>query len=304
MPISRSGTMRSKSPRSAVPPRTPNTSSTSSPPQFMPPSYYAAAADDYFQRKDTKYATHRIGGQVIENEKSFNSKTLNTKGSTRYSHAAGPSSSETSIVEHLPDLNDLTKRQSTRTGFTVLEAQLLPSLRDTIDRMTGAPSRLSTYMPGLEHAEDTWRGTARKDSGASGSPWKDPTPTMKNRSWQSSQRRDQYADEETDIHPPHIQATPTIGTPLSSLKAPVKSVLKSSLKSPVPSTATINTPTSSSKSPSTSGTSLKTMKSLLTRKCSGPLRSPLNGTKARESSQKVCEDFSVDCCYWAYNCLG
>jgi len=288
MPISRSGTVRSKSPRSAAPPRTPNTSSTSSTPQFMPPSYYAAAADDYFQRKDTKYATHGIGGQVIENEKSFNSKTLNTKGSTRYSHARGPSSSETSIVEHLPDLNDFRKRQSTRNGFTELEAQLLPSLRDTIDRMTGAPSRLSTYMPGLEHAEDSWRGTTRKD----------PTPTTKNRSWQSSQRHDQYADEETDIHPPHIQATPTIGTPLSSLKAPVKSVLKSSLKSPVPRTPTINTPISSSKSPSTSGTSLKTMKSLLTRKCSGPLRSPLNGTKARESSQKVREDFSVDGCYW------
>jgi len=54
------------------------------------------------------------------------------------------SDSDSSLKSATEEWSPQSNAQKRRSGFPEIEAQLLPSLRDTIDRMTLAPSRAST----------------------------------------------------------------------------------------------------------------------------------------------------------------
>src|SRR6266542_4254059 len=128
MPISRSGTMHAKSSRSPGPARTPSRTST---PKFAPP-FHHTATDGYMIRRNAHNEVELNGEHARVHPTSSRGlpRTLSV-------HTASDSESSTlsNIEEHVPDLNDLMKRQNIKNGFPGLEAQLLPSLRDTIDRM-------------------------------------------------------------------------------------------------------------------------------------------------------------------------
>jgi hypothetical protein len=97
----------------------------------------------------------------------------------------------------------------------------------------------------------------------------------------------QHYHNTTPTTPYTLQLTPTPETS-SRLKTPTKSALKSSLRSP--STKTPSTISGTAKIPesfhTTAPSPLKSMKTLLTRKYSGKLRSPFSGHKATSDQPK------------------
>jgi len=292
MPISRSGTIHAKSPRSPGPARTPSSTST---PKFLPPSH-STAADGYVVRRSTHKDDVNGGHTRTHGKSPACPRTLNSgRGLPRILsvHTASGSESSTlsNVEEHVPDLNDLMKRQNIKSGFPELEAQLLPSLRDTIDRMTGVP-RMSAYVTdrfGYDSRKRESKGTnpPRAAVGAWATP---PASDLQDR-YANSRDSPSHRHRQGPI-PSHSythQVTPTpesSSTPRS--KTPTKSVLKNS-RSPLAksSGSAGSTPSVLENLPSAAGSSLKTMKSLLSRKCSGKLRSPFNGKKSSPSSQNV-----------------
>ena len=278
MPISRSGTIHAKSPRSPGPARTPSGAST---PKIWSPSH-STATEGYMVRRSAHKEVDINGGQTRTYGKSpACPRTLNSsRGLPRvisvHTASASESSTLSNVEEHVPDLNDLMKRQNIKNGFPELEAQLLPSLRDTIDRMTGVP-RMSTYMAdrsGYDGGKWESKGTNPLRA-AVGVP---PVSGLQDR-YASSRDPPSHHHRHGPI-PSHsylhqATATPEFSTPRS--KTPTKSVLKNS-RSPLALQENL---------PSTAGSSLKTMKSLLSRKCSGKLRSPFNAKKSSPRSQNV-----------------
>lgn len=256
MPTSR--TMHAKSPRSSAVTPTPSNLST---PKFMPPSHYAAAGG---------YTPRRITNKDVFSQGDAR-RYGRSPGTTTYSGGVSsrksvvvhtPSDSEqsmpSSLDDHVPDITGL------KNGYPQLEAQLLPSLRDTIDRMTGGSSRVpSPRATGItaRNLGTTTKGLTR--------PWNTPTVS-------------QRISAEQQYDKPSISKLGATQETSSRLKTPTKSALKSSLRSPSTKTSrtTSGTPTLPPSFHTVSPSPLKSMKTLLTRKCSGKLRSPFNGHKA------------------------
>ncbi|KAH7914933.1 hypothetical protein BJ138DRAFT_1078560 [Hygrophoropsis aurantiaca] len=139
--------------RSPAPARTPTTPSH----LFLPPSHYAAAAGLTYptNRKSNTTPTPNLIADTIRspplvihqpNVVASDPCAFNSNSSHRASRV--PRSHKSS--GHLRD-----KRKSQAEDLGLLEAQLLPSLRDTIDRMTRPPSRVDlsissdVYCPAL-----------------------------------------------------------------------------------------------------------------------------------------------------------
>jgi len=282
MPISRTGTLRAKSPRSSAA-TTPSNVST---PKFMPPSHYAAAGGymprqimnkDGFSQGEHVRSYGKTSGTTSYSAKGFRSLTPNLP------HTSSDSESSTlsNLEDHVPDLNELS---AIKNGLPGLEAQLLPSLRDTIDRMTGGSSRLSPHATGSRTGDRLKsRVTITKESAG---PWRTPTIGVYERHPVGTNARQRFHDTTNNTPTISYKSTPT-SEASSRLKTPTKSALKSSLRSPAtkPSSAISGTPESfHTAAPSP----LKSMKSLLTRKCSGKLRSPFSGHKTTaDAPQKV-----------------
>ncbi|KAH9475165.1 RhoGEF domain-containing protein gxcJ [Psilocybe cubensis] len=289
MPISRSNTLRGKSRSPAPPPLPPNSIQTSQRP-FLPPSHYAAAGG------------FNVRSPIVQVEQTISDpKKRRLKPNLKHNYARnqtenhpGPSDSD-SLISIDNALPISMKRQSSRSELTGIEAQLLPSLRDTIDRMTGAPSRASSpYRTGVGNVDSATRGKTNTSRSS---------PELKT-ALSERMRSEAKPSNDSNSFP---YPTPAIGegavTPISSQfysdpvnpimgslplrsKTPAKSALKTSLRSPVP-----NPPMPmalSVNSPPMSGSSLRNMKSLLTRKCSGTLRSPF--TNAKPSSEGMHHD--------------
>jgi hypothetical protein len=73
---------------------------------------------------------------------------------TTYAPSDSDSSMLSNLEDHVPDLNEL---RGIKNGLPELEAQLLPSLRDTIDRMTGGSSRIPAHTTGTIRTGDGMR---------------------------------------------------------------------------------------------------------------------------------------------------
>lgn len=259
MPTSRSTNLLSKSRSPALPP----TPTQSTPRPFLPPSHYAAAGG--FVSPGS--ATRRGGGTSTNWQGDENTKRTHFR-----SPEPEPSDSESSLNLAIREAH---QRHNAQSGIPNLEAQLLPSLRDTIDRMTCAPSRASSqYKTGGGTDKRASRSQSRRNS-----PNPTPAPMPKNSHSQIYSPR----NNDMAMSPNIYSEQPTPNT--SRLKAPVKSALKSSFRSPVSASASPKPSVTPIASPSMAGSSLRSMKSLLSRKCSGTLKSPFNSNKA--SSRKV-----------------
>jgi hypothetical protein len=259
MPTSRSTNLLSKSRSPALPP----TPTQSTPRPFLPPSHYAAAGG--FVSPGS--GTIRRGGGTSTNWQGDE----NTKRTHFRDPEPEPSDSESSLNLAIREAH---QRHNAQSGIPNLETQLLPSLRDTIHRMTCTPSSSSQYKSGGETDKRASRSQSRRNS---------PSSTLA--AMPKDSRSQIYSPRNNDMAmSPNIyseQSTPTT----SRLKAPVKSALKSSFRSPISASASPKPSVTPIASPSMAGSSLRSMKSLLSRKCSGTLKSPFNSSKA--SSRKV-----------------
>ncbi|KAG6826253.1 hypothetical protein H0H92_000561 [Tricholoma furcatifolium] len=125
MPLARSSTQRSHS-RSPIPP-----TSTTRP--FLPPSHYAAAAGvPYVDKDDVKdqFARAYMPAYPYDAEPGSNSP---------FHLNINPSVDKKPVLPPMP--NQRNRRESLLNDLPQLEANLLPSLRDTIDRMTKSPAQ-------------------------------------------------------------------------------------------------------------------------------------------------------------------
>ncbi|KJA17347.1 hypothetical protein HYPSUDRAFT_1023902 [Hypholoma sublateritium FD-334 SS-4] len=268
MPVGRSSTLYHKSPRSPAPP-TP-TAANSRP--FLPPSYYAAAGG-----LSPRDSSRKDGGNPAKRPMDASAKW----GPFREHASDTPSESESLVGAQMDERG---QRYELHSGIPHLETQLLPSLRDTIDRMTGTPSRASfpfkmgtrSNVAVAEAEKPPRRSRNRRNS-------PDSAPPVSAKKTYSRLPPVQHVPQPRSYGAPSIvpDIYPHQSTPSTShLKEPTISALKSSFRSPAPASSSPKPPVPVAvSSPSMAGSSLKSMKSLLSRKCSGTLKSPFNGNR-------------------------
>ena len=285
--IARSSTVRSKT-RSPAPPQ------PTTPRPFLPPSHYAAAGG---------FPTSSLNRPSEQSIDAVGSKIRREHDPRMYSKNAAPPISRTAQIsdsDSSPDINSAEgfpsprrtnshlRRETSRAGIPNLETQLLPSLRDTIDRMTRPPSASFNLVPGyLDDGQREHRSKQRKR--ISPDPMTIPTQRSthtKHANPSSKHRYSPIADELTTptLNFPQIysnQSTPTMWNHPSRTKTPVKSVLKSSLRSPTPKSFASAAP------PPIESPSFKSVKNLLSRKSSATQGFPHADKVPRKWSLKV-----------------
>ncbi|KAF9466836.1 hypothetical protein BDZ94DRAFT_1250917 [Collybia nuda] len=311
MPIARSNTARNRS-HSPLPPPSNGYSTFTRP--FLPPSYYAAAAGISFSNSE-KSSSRSEHSEFSEATPSISSKDgsgdpqvyHNTFMPVSYASESGATSD--SSFEFRPSIGSQystsggdryisssktpvrSNRQSHITGLPQLETHLLPSLRDTIDRMTRTPS---------------YTGPSSSPSGST--------------RLESLKTTESVLSMNTSPHPPSHSALvddiaimsrlpgslhrsqPHLTTPVEPatprLKTPMKSALKSALRAPTPrlfsnpslgTEAVVHTPSG--------GVSLKSVRSMLSRKASSaslsetPTPSGTSGHKLATKKQTATPSF-------------
>src|ERR1700722_859828 len=241
-------TMSRSKPRSPVPP-----SRISSSRPFFPPSHYAAAAGLPYnsglrpstnaKHSDLNYPLHQQPRPSASNSSSEN-KVFTSAGNNSTS---------------APSSTSRQKRQSDLGSIPLLETHLLPSLKDTIDRMTKPPIRSRADMATPPIAFELPRATSRPPSAAFSS----PSPSSTNSSALRSS---------TPLPSAHRKSLPVPTSPRPSIpkyadacapKPKTKSTLKSALK---PATPKLNPqyPEARSTPPSPSpGMSLRSTRSII-----------------------------------------
>ncbi|CAA7264593.1 unnamed protein product [Cyclocybe aegerita] len=276
-------------------PESPPTQSPSTLRSFQPPSFYAAAAyascDSRISRRNDE--TTAKGKSVSRTHKEGRSgRPITIEAPLTYEQVTQSDSDSSTLItrDHPHGTPGLIHRES-RMAYPHLEAHLLPTLRDTVDRMTRTPSRMSTYQAGREDS-GMWKRDTRSHSRRN-SPEAQQTQDLR----QNTPREPVFClyrhhSEEartpnlSDIYSKSNQSTPTLVSSQQRPKIPAKSALKSSLRSPIPQPTSPMTPMPETSSPSMAGSSLRSMKSLLSRKCSETLKSPFNGSKDPDKSKK------------------
>ena len=290
MPISRSTTRRDNS-RSPAPPPTPN---PSTPRPFLPPVHYSVSSG-----YTTRRLNNDMGQPSTKNRPKEEAKRKQSKSLSGIQTPPEASNSESSLVSAAGKWSSqpsaIANPQKRRSGFPDIEPQLLPSLRDTIDRMTRAPSRASTPFKMGSPSENPQENYTQKRRSSPDL----RTPTSGKGARHPDLREStkyNLGDEET-LTPNYSnaysdQSTPKLGSCSSKLKTPAKSALKNSLRSPA-STIGPHLPYSpaSSAPPTIAGSSLRTVKSILSRKVSGSFRSPFHGSKASRDAKKNVSGF-------------
>lgn len=212
---------------------------------FLPPSHYAAASgmsytprspktpvirdrnissnfsytvfakdDDSEARRDNFQIMMPVSQQGPESSSSNSSFEYKPIGDPRFAVVPEPKSQP-------PKSNLREKRHSTMTGLPELEAQLLPSLRDTIDRMTRPPSR----------------NLSSSSSRHEGVPLGNELPPIPRNLTVLSPRTSNHSPSISSQHSPRPFALSSVahqkGLPVFEAALP-KSVLKSAMKSPTP----------------------------------------------------------------------
>lgn len=138
-----------RAPTTAARSRTPCLPPSPRPPTFLPPAHYAAAGGfRYPTDKGPRSAS-------IDSESSAESNishALPRPGDQTESVAKKQSERRFSFISaraRTPEPERNTNRESQILNLPLVESQLLPSLRDTIDRMTRLPSRPDPKSPSL-----------------------------------------------------------------------------------------------------------------------------------------------------------
>ena len=215
------------------------------PRSFLPPSHYAAAAG-YSSSKPAKAPSS------LDELNKAEPQTYQAVDYSQYGdfmpmsqHSPEASSPESSSEYKLPKDTRFSfiaeariisprnsqreKRQSTLSGLPNIETQLLPSLRDTIDRMTRPPSRLPPSQPNQTDANSAHKG--RHPDPADVVSVHDPRQM---RSHHPTSEVDWMTDAPEITLSSHSNDTPPLVASTPKLKAPSHFALKSSLRTATP----------------------------------------------------------------------
>ncbi|KAJ3746083.1 hypothetical protein DFH05DRAFT_1483662 [Lentinula detonsa] len=251
MPLSRSNTSRSKS-RSPAPPI------SQSSPQYFPPSHFAAAGGFILpDNARVEQSGMSLSGEPSSQDAYMPVSYLSSASSDPSSFDFNDNQSIESRSRKSSVDSSRKKRESQIHNLPLVEAQLLPSLRDTIDKMTRPPSR----MTGSSNSNTPTITFSRKNGSedySSGSGSIDVSP---------------YAPPSPRLKPPStVTRMPTAGedrptTPNRPTTPKTGSVLKSALKAPTPKISSSPSPTPTPVS-SPGGAALRSVRSLLRRKSS------------------------------------
>ncbi|RDB22057.1 hypothetical protein Hypma_010962 [Hypsizygus marmoreus] len=314
MPLARTNTARTKS-RSPAPPS--NSRALSNPRAFLPPSHYAAAAGvTYSPRSPThsednhsydlnysrglrndsidsrepygpSFIPVTYASEVESTDSSFDSKP--TSG-VRFSSL----DKEKQSLSSKPSIR--AKRHSVITGLPQLETHLLPSLRDTIDRMTRSPTtragsssspRNGSHLELRSSSNSAWSSRPPSPSDASPTSHFDDSATTPENTSSRAYHSENPENPPYDI--PSGSATPVEAlTPRTNLPM-MKSALKSALRPPTPKLFS-RTPPSTEDSPlSIGGVTLKSVRSILRRKTStssaAAVPTPVSGSSQKMTSK-------------------
>jgi hypothetical protein len=261
MPLARSNTKsraRSQS-RSPIPPSSAYFQKQS--PKFQPPSYYAAASRSHQSGvSDGEYDETMFEVQHTQNLGDTFMPIYDSESDTHSS--VDKVSLRSRGRDGSVDSTKSRRRQSQIGNLPLVEAQLLPSLKDTIDRMTRAPSIIGTP---ISHTQTISRGRSTTSLSPS-SPYGEHT--------QQTSQPQIFTDLASGDGPGSTtqERTPVASRPLkSALRAPVS---KSSSKS------SSSTPTT----PIIGSSTLKSVKSILKRRVSGS-RSPKSASNETPAKQ-------------------
>ncbi|KAJ6558143.1 hypothetical protein B0H19DRAFT_129835 [Mycena capillaripes] len=229
MPLARANTSTRSKSRSPLPP-------SPRPPTFLPPSHYAEAgglspkppARNDSLTSSSDYTQHRPQLESRRNSAFMPISSKDSDSSFEFGQNQKPKPVESkrfSISSGGSKAASRSKRESHMTNLPLVEAQLLPSLRDTIDRMTRPPSRAFPPPSPPEHDVNA------------------------NESSPASPPRTQLPDDASFSFSPPALSTPK---PLkSALRAPTPKLQLRSPRSPTPAAP----PAPTSRLPSASKTS-------------------------------------------------
>ncbi|KAJ4490669.1 hypothetical protein J3R30DRAFT_120033 [Lentinula aciculospora] len=250
MPLSRSST-RNKS-RSPAPPI------SQSSPQYFPPSHFAVAGG--FCLPDRENAERNRSASFSEEHPSQDAYMPVSYLSSASSDPSSFDYNGNHTTESRPRKSSAEssrkKRESQIHNLPLVEAHLLPSLRDTIDKMTRPPSRMTTSSNTNTPTITLSRQNGSEDYSSGGgsidiSSYPPPSPRLKPPSTRTPTTENRPTTEKR-------AATPKTGSVLkSALKAPTPRL--SSSPSPSPTPAPVLSP---------GGGALKSVRSLLRRKSS------------------------------------
>ncbi|KAF7361401.1 DH domain-containing protein [Mycena sanguinolenta] len=142
MPLARSNTSARSKSRSPLP-------QSPRPPTFLPPSHYAEAgglSPRPLARNDSLTSSPDSHSQRHAKSESrrgsvFMPISSNSDSSFEFCQKSKPAENKRFSISSKSASKNTSKRESHMTNLPFVEAQLLPSLRDTIDRMTRPPSR-------------------------------------------------------------------------------------------------------------------------------------------------------------------
>jgi hypothetical protein len=223
---------------------------SSTPKGFHPPSYYAAAAglmhthpdDDKSAETQIRRATTPTNRSPVDFNDSFLPAPMPT---AQLPTSSSASSTEPSLVSRMSFLNkrlskanvmsskSSSKRKSQLADLPLIEAQLVPSLRDTVDRMTNFPN--SQAQPPVFFPHAPWQQNSHDPLPSSSQlqPYPSTPPTR-----QTPQMGPTNAGP-TPLPPvpriPHVLESSRIPTPVAAAKT--KPNLKPALKNAVASTS-------------------------------------------------------------------
>ncbi|KAK7460497.1 Protein T2 [Stygiomarasmius scandens] len=287
MPLSRSNTTRASRSRSRSPaaPILSNASTQSRP--FLPPSHYAAAGGFTLPDKGKSSERSASRSSYACQDGYSPSSFLVPDSDTSFEGRSSTDSHSTSSSAKSPCVSALKRRQSQYSNLPLVEAQLLPSLRDTIDRMTRPPSRaaVSPLSPIPTPNTPTLR-ISHDDH--------DETPN----SYSSPRSRTPLVSESSmNYDRASIVNQPSTPKPAQTPKSALKSALRtptSSSKSSSSKAEDAHGNASSSQSPGV-GSTLRSVRSLLMRKPSFS-SATTSSEKEKQSSKenaKPTESFSV-----------
>lgn len=277
--------------------------SSSTPKGFHPPSYYAAAAGlthshpDDDKSADTEVCRNTTADRPLTDpDNSFVPTPMPT---TQLPASSSASSTEPSLVSRMSFLNKRlskangmtgksSKRKSQLADLPLVEAQLVPSLRDTVDRMTNSPS--SPAQPPILYPHT-----------ASHHDLHDPLPSSSQHqpypSTPPARPRPQIAPIKTSYTPPtvSVQRFPNVlessRIPTPVVTAKTKPNLKPALKNTAASTPSWCSSAQGSPTKASPSRSLRSVKGIIGRKLpqlpAEPVPSDINGQTGNVSTPSV-----------------
>ena len=279
-PIARSNTIRNK-PRSPAPPQ------PATPRPFLPPSHYAAAGG--FSTLLNR-SSEQVGSKSYRRDHGPRVYSKNAPPISHTPQSDSDSAFEVNSVEEFPSLrtNSHLRRETARAGIPDLETKLLPSLKDTIDRITRPPSTSFDSVP--PYLDDGQHEHHKQRKRISPEPMTTPTQHNIYHKYTNPLSKYRYSPPADELTTPNLsrinsnQSTPAMGNHPSRAKTPVKSALKSSLRLPTPK---LFTPDTSAATSSMATPSFKSVKNLLSRKNPDTRGSPNVDKVSRKWSLKV-----------------